>query len=147
MSADGVRIDKWLWAARLYKTRSLAAEAIDQGRVTLNGDPVKPSREPKPGDLLSLRQPGLQREFVVLGLSSIRGPAPAAQQLYRETEESVARRERAADLRRLGVEPALAQTEGRPTKRDRRQIEQAGERWRRWSASTDDAQDGDSGGS
>ena len=128
-----VRLDKWLWAARLYKTRTLAAEDIDRGRVSVNGAPAKPSRELRVGDRVALRAAGLEREFEVLGLSPQRGPAPVARTLYAETAESAQRRERWLEQRRQGVEPALSQTQGRPTKRDRRAIGD----WVRWSASLD----------
>ncbi len=131
---ERLRLDKWLWAARLYKTRGLAAEEVDLGRVSVNGQAAKPSRELKSGDLLVLRQGPVQRELRVLGLSAMRGPAPVAQTLYAETPESIATREAAAARRRMGVEPADTQAHGRPTKRDRRQLAD----WQRWSASTDD---------
>ena len=131
---ERLRLDKWLWAARLYKTRALAAEEVDLGRVNVNGQPAKPSRELKPGDLLSLRQGPVVRELQVLGLSNQRGPAPIAQALYAETADSLAAREAAAARRRMGVEPADTLSHGRPTKRDRRQLAD----WQRWSASTDD---------
>jgi ribosome-associated heat shock protein Hsp15 len=134
MSDDDVRLDKWLWAARLFKTRSLAAEEIERGRVTVNGQAAKPARTLRPGDRLQLRQGPLQREFVVRDLSRVRGPAPQAQLLYEETPESLAARQRAAEQRRLGAEPALAIEQGRPTKRDRRRLAD----WQRWSASIDD---------
>jgi ribosome-associated heat shock protein Hsp15 len=131
---DRLRLDKWLWAARLYKTRALAAEEAGLGRVTVNGQAAKPAREIKPGDLLVIRQGPVQRELQVLGLSAVRGPAPVAQALYVETPQSVAAREAAAARRRMGVEPADTLAHGRPTKRDRRQIAD----WQRWSASLDD---------
>jgi ribosome-associated heat shock protein Hsp15 len=131
---DRLRLDKWLWAARLYKTRALAAEEAGLGRVTVNGQAAKPAREIKPGDLLVIRQGPVQRELQVLGLSGVRGPAPVAQALYAETPQSVAAREAAAARRRMGVEPADTLAHGRPTKRDRRQIAD----WQRWSASLDD---------
>lgn len=132
---DRVRLDKWLWAARLYKTRSLAADEIGKGRVTVNGQAAKAARELKTGDTLEVRQGFATRTLVVLGLSHVRGPAPVAQALYRETAESVAAREAAAAQRRLGIEPADSLQQGRPTKRDRRQLAD----WNRWSASSDDA--------
>lgn len=135
----GMRLDKWLWAARWFKTRSLAAEAVAAGRVLVGGQAAKPARELRPGDTLELRQPGHPpRVLLVRALSALRGPAPAARLLYEETPDSVAARERAAEARRLAPEPAASQTEGRPTKRDRRQLDRAGERWRRWSASIDE---------
>lgn len=132
-SSSGVRLDKWLWAARFYKTRSLATQDIDKGRVQVNGATAKPSRELKPGDLLDIRQGPVTRVVRVVGLSQVRGPAPVAQALYEETPESVARREEAARQRRETPEPALAIDQGRPTKRDRRKLAD----WNRWSASVD----------
>lgn len=129
-----VRLDKWLWAARFYKTRALAAEEVDRGRVSVNDAAAKPGRELRTGDRIQLRQGPVQRTVDVLGLSNVRGPAPVAQALYRETPESMAARERAAEARRQGVEPAMALEHGRPTKRDRRQLGD----WQRWSASIDD---------
>ena len=128
-----VRLDKWLWAARFYKTRSLATQDIDKGRVQVNGQVAKPARDLKPGDLLEIRQGPVTRTFHVLGLSHVRGPAPVAQALYEETPESIARRDEAARRRRETPEPALAIEQGRPTKRDRRQLAD----WNRWSASVD----------
>ena len=132
---DRVRLDKWLWAARFYKTRSLAAEEIGKGRITVNDQAAKASRELRVGDRLALRQGPVTRVVRVCGLSQVRGPATLAQALYEETPESVAAREAAAAQRRLGVEPADALQQGRPTKRDRRQLAD----WNRWSASLDDA--------
>ncbi len=134
-SAGGVRLDKWLWAARFFKTRALAVEEISRGRVSVNGQVAKASREPKPGDLVALRQGVVSRTVKVLGLSKARGPALQAQNLYEETVESVAARQRAAEQRRLGAEPAQSIEQGRPTKRNRRQLAD----WQRWSASADDA--------
>lgn len=134
-----MRLDKWLWAARLFKTRSLAAEAADRERVRVNGLPAKPAKELRVGDSVTLRQDGgLVRTVIVQGLSAIRGPAPVAQAMYEETAESLAARAEAAEARRLAPEPAATLTQGRPTKRDRRDIEQAGGGWQRWSASLDD---------
>lgn len=128
-----VRLDKWLWAARFYKTRSLATQEIDKGRIQVNGQVAKPSRDLKPGDLVEIRQGPVLRALHVRGVSNARGPAPVAQALYEETPESVARREEAARQRRETPEPALAIEQGRPTKRDRRQLAD----WDRWSASAD----------
>jgi ribosome-associated heat shock protein Hsp15 len=134
-----MRLDKWLWAARFFKTRSLAAEAADRQRVQVNDLPAKPAKELRIGDRLALRQDGgLVRTVIVQGLSATRGPAPVAQALYEETAESLAARAQAAEARRLAPEPAATLTEGRPTKRDRREIEKAGGGWQRWSASLDD---------
>ena len=132
--ASNVRLDKWLWAARFYKTRSLASEEIARGRVNVNGQGVKPSRDVRIGDRITLRQPGGERVIDVLGLSHQRGPAPVAQALYEETAESVAARNARSEARRMGTEPALALEGGRPTKRDRRVLGD----WQRWSASIDD---------
>ena len=136
---DKLRIDKWLWAARFYKTRSLAVEEIDKGRVKVNDLEVKPSREVKPGDTVALRQGVISRTVLVRGISGQRGPAPVAQQLYEETQESVALRAQAAEHRRLNQEPASSLEHGRPTKRDRRSLDKAQDTgWgNRWSASAD----------
>jgi len=144
MSAmDRMRIDKWLWAARFYKTRSLAAEEIGKNRVQVNGDVAKASREIKVGDMVALRQGAAQRTVCVRGLSGMRGPAPVAQQLYEETAESIAAQAQAREQRRLASEPALAIEQGRPTKRQRRQLDGAKAGWgNRWSASIDDPDGG-----
>lgn len=131
---DRVRLDKWLWAARFYKTRALAADEIGRGRVTVNDQVAKASRELKPGDMLGLKQGPVVRTVQVRGLSHVRGPAPVAQALYEETAESIALREKAAEQRRQGTEPAQAIEQGRPTKRDRRQLAD----WQRWSAVADE---------
>ena len=128
-----MRLDKWLWAARFFKTRAVAVEEIHKGRVELNDRGAKPSQDVRPGDRLKLRQGTLTRTIVVLGLSAIRGPAPVAQALYEETPDSIAARQDAAEQRRQGTEPALSLEQGRPTKRDRRQLAD----WQRWSASVD----------
>ncbi len=114
-----MRIDKWLWAARFFKTRSLAQQAIAAGRVKLNDVRVKPAHELKVGDSLVLRKEELQWQVVVRLLSDKRGPAEEAKKLYLESDASRAERERRSDLRRWGAEPARTQ-KGRPTKRDRR---------------------------
>jgi ribosome-associated heat shock protein Hsp15 len=132
--AAGVRLDKWLWAARLFKTRATAAEEAARGRVQVNGQAAKPSRELRPGDRLSIRREGFVQELDVLALSHVRGPATVARLLYEQTPQSLEASRRVAESRRLGVEPALAQDEGRPTKRDRRQLVS----WQRWSASLDE---------
>ncbi len=128
-----MRIDKWLWAARFYKTRSLAADEIRKGRVEVNGQTAKASRELRPGDLVELRRGALVQTVSVIALSDMRGPAPAAQALYAETADSISRREAAMRQRRDGVEPSQAIEHGRPTKRDRRQLAD----WNRWSVSLD----------
>ena len=131
---DRIRLDKWLWAARFFKTRALAAAEIAHGRVSVNDQVAKASRELKPGDTLALRQGPLVRTVIVKGLSAQRGPAPVAQALYAETAASLALREKAAEQRRLNTEPAQAIEQGRPTKRNRRQLAD----WQRWSASAED---------
>lgn len=133
---EAMRLDKWLWAARFFKTRSLAVQDIDKGRVSVNQQVAKPSRELRLGDLVEWRQGPLLRTVKVLGLSQTRGPAPQAQALYEETPESVQRREQAAQARREAPEPALAIEQGRPTKRDRRHLAD----WNRWSATLDDSE-------
>lgn len=115
------RIDKWLFAARFFKTRSLAAEAIDRGRVTVNGQRIKPAKILAAGDMLTIRIDNYQYDIEVLGLSNKRGSATVAQQLYRETEESKQQRELLAA--RLKAQPPPFHIKGRPTKRDRRVIE------------------------
>lgn len=143
---DKVRLDKWLWAARFFKTRSLAADEIDKGRVKVNGQPAKASREPRVGDEIEFKAGYSSRTVVVKALSATRGPAPQAALLYEETAASVLARTEAAEQRRLAPEPAHAIEQGRPTKRDRRQLQgwQSGEtrhpaEWNdRWSASLDD---------
>ncbi len=132
-STPKVRLDKWLWAARFFKTRSLAGDEIGKGRVSVNGTPAKASRELHPGDEVALRQGTVPRTVVVLGVSEFRGPAPVAQGLYEETADSIARREAMAQARRDGTEPSHSIEQGRPTKRDRRELAE----WNRWSASAD----------
>ena len=136
---DKLRIDKWLWAARFYKTRSLAVEEIDKGRVRVNDLEAKPSREVKAGDTVALRQGTVIRTVVVHGISSQRGPAPVARQLYEETAESLRLKAQAAEQRHLTSDPASSLEHGRPTKRDRRSLDNAqGSNWNsRWSASAD----------
>jgi ribosome-associated heat shock protein Hsp15 len=124
------RLDQWLWSARFYKTRGLAADEIAKGRVDVNDQPAKASRKLHPGDRIAIRHSGSLRVVVVRALSNVRGPASVAQALYEETRESIAARECLAQVRREGTEPALAIEQGRPTKRDRRQLAE----WTRWSA-------------
>jgi len=131
---DDVRLDKWLWAARFYKTRGLAVAEIGKGRVSVNGQPAKPARSLRVNDEVEVRREGVARTVIVRGLSETRGPAPVAQALYEETAESVARREAQAQARRYGAEPSQAIEQGRPTKRDRRKLAD----WNRWSATADD---------
>ncbi len=138
------RLDKWLWAARFFKTRSLAADEIDKGRVKVNGQAAKASREVKLGDRIEFRSGRDTRTVNVRGVSGVRGPAPQAALLYEETAESLLARQQAAEHRRLAPEPAHALTQGRPTKRDRRQLQDLQgtdppDAWnQRWSASVDD---------
>jgi ribosome-associated heat shock protein Hsp15 len=117
-----VRLDKWLWAARFFKTRSLAQQAVAGARVQLNGERTKPAHEVKIGDRVVVRVGDWRWEVAVKALSDRRGPAEEARKLYEETEASRAERERRGDLRRWGAEPA-ATLKGRPTKRDRRLME------------------------
>lgn len=139
---DRLRIDKWLWAARFYKTRSLAAEDIGKHRVQVNGDIAKASREVKAGDMVAMRHNAMVRTVVVRGLSKQRGPAPTAQLLYEETPDSLLAQEKAREERRLGSEPALTIAQGRPTKRERRDLDDAAHGWgNRWSASLEDGED------
>lgn len=121
---EGTRIDKWLWAARFFKTRSLATDAVERGRVKLNDERCKPARSLKPGDLLDIDNGSTQWQVRVIGLSDQRGPATVARQLYEETPEGIARREQEAERQRLFVEPADA-IRGRPTKRDRRVLDRS----------------------
>jgi ribosome-associated heat shock protein Hsp15 len=116
-----MRLDKWLWAARFFKTRSLANQAIENGRVKLNGERVKPAREVNAGDRLDLRVGELDWTVTVRALAMQRGPAPVAQALYEEDAESHVRRQAQQGERKLAAGPAAA-VKGRPTKRDRRQI-------------------------
>ncbi|KXG80550.1 RNA-binding S4 domain-containing protein [Pseudomonas mosselii] len=119
---DKVRLDKWLWAARFYKTRALAKAAIESGKVHCRGERCKPGKEPRVGDEFVLRTGFDERTVVVKALSLVRRGAPEAQLLYEETAESVKRREQAAEMRKAG---ALGMTtDGRPNKKQRRQIHQ-----------------------
>ena len=120
-TVEKFRIDKWLFAARFFKTRSLAAEAIERGRVSVNDQRVKPAKVLAIGDKLTIRINNYQYDIEVLGLSNKRGSASVAQQLYRETDESREKRELLAA--RLKAQPQPFYTKGRPTKRDRREIE------------------------
>lgn len=118
---DRLRIDKWLWAARFFKTRGLACQAVEAGRVKLNGERTKPSKEIKTGDKLRIHIGEFEWEVAVSLLSDRRGPAEVARTLYEESEASRLRREEQAAERRLCHNPA-AELKGRPTKRDRRMI-------------------------
>ena len=127
---ERLRIDKWLWAARFYKTRSLASEEIVKGRVQVNTQDAKPSREIKAGDTVVIRQGPVLRTVTVLAISAQRGGASVAQLLYSETPESIRAREHSAEQTRLASEPAQAMAHGRPTKRDRRDLEkERGQHW------------------
>ncbi|PVZ10370.1 MULTISPECIES: RNA-binding S4 domain-containing protein [unclassified Pseudomonas] len=117
---DKVRLDKWLWAARFYKTRALAKAAIESGKVHHRGERCKPGKEPRIGDLYELRTGFDERTVEVKALSAVRRGAPEAQTLYEETPESVARREKAAAMRKAGA--VGIETDGRPTKKQRRQL-------------------------
>jgi len=121
MPPDKMRLDKWLWAARFFKTRSLATQAVDAGKVRLSGERAKPAREIKAGDRLQIGIGEVEWTLSVVGLSLQRGPAPVAQALYQEDAESIAKRQQQMADRKLQVNPA-AEIKGRPTKRDRRQI-------------------------
>lgn len=121
---ERVRIDKWLWAARFFKTRALAIEAVKGGRVQVDGARVKPSRTVRVGDRIEITIGQTRRTVDVRALSDRRGPASVAATLYEETPESRAARERAAELRRLAP-PPMPTPGGRPTKRDRRRYESA----------------------
>lgn len=118
---DAVRLDKWLWAARFFKTRSLATAAIELGRVRRAGQRVKPAHAVRPGERYEIQQGDYRIDVVVLSLSAVRGPASSAHNLYRETADSALWRERRAELRRFGAEPAQ-EIRGRPTKRDGRRL-------------------------
>ncbi len=120
-----MRIDKWLWAARFYKTRSLAQQAVEGGKVRLNGERVKPAKDLRAGDRLDLNLAAQDWTIAVRALSDKRGPAAVAQTLYEESDESRARRAAQSALRKLAVEPEQ-ERHGRPTKRERRQLD----RWR-----------------
>ena len=120
-----MRIDKWLWAARFYKTRSLAQQAVEGGKVRLNGERIKPAKEVRVGDSLALTLNDLVWDITVCGISDKRGPATAARALYEESADSVKQRNEQIALRKLSAEPAQLR-HGRPTKRERRQLE----KWR-----------------
>lgn len=120
--ANKMRIDKWLWAARFFKTRALAIDAIDSGKVLVNEERVKPAKAIDVGNLIAIRLGPYTFVVEVLGLSDKRGPAPQAQKLYRETEESIKRREELSFERKAQAQ-VVQRGEGRPTKKDRREIE------------------------
>lgn len=122
--SEPIRVDKWLWAARFFKTRSLATDAIDHGRVKLNGLKIKPAKTIQCDDLLDIDNGSSQWQVKVIGLSGQRGSATLARQLYSETEESIKTREQEAMRRALFPEPS-ADIKGRPTKRDRRLLDKS----------------------
>lgn len=121
---ETVRIDKWLWAARFFKTRSLATTAVDSGKVKVSGDKVKPARNVRIGEVLKIDNGSTEWEVEVQGLSDVRRSAPEAQALYKETEASIARRAQEAEKRKYFREPA-SEIKGRPTKRDRRNLDRS----------------------
>jgi ribosome-associated heat shock protein Hsp15 len=127
-SLESMRVDRWLWVARLVKTRALGAEAVKAGRVKVNDVQVKPAKEVRAGDRLELRNGELRISVVIRGVARMRGSARVAAVLYDETRESVELRERLALERRLAAQQQLPGGGGRPTKRDRRRFEQARER-------------------
>ncbi len=131
--SERVRLDKWLWAARFFKTRSLSADEIGRGRVQVNGQTAKASREVRPGDRIELKQGLVARTVIVNAAVEQRGSASVAAALFTETPESIDLRSRNALERRMNTEPSLAIEQGRPTKRDRRQLAD----WNRWSASVE----------
>jgi ribosome-associated heat shock protein Hsp15 len=132
---EKIRIDKWLWAARFFKTRSLATDEVNRGRVQIGQHDIKPSKEIQAGDTLTLWQGSVKRTVVVKGISGQRGSAPVAQALYEETVQSLEHRALVAERNRLSPEPAATIAHGRPTKRDRRDLDKG---WgERWSASSD----------
>ena len=118
---ESIRIDKWLWAARFFKTRSLAADAVTGGKIDVNGARAKPSRIMRLGDKLSIRRGPYESTIVVKGLAKLRGPASEAQLLYEETEESIRRRELTSAQLKLERPPEF-HSPGRPSKKDRRAV-------------------------
>lgn len=121
MQNERMRIDKWLWSARFFKTRSLATQAIEAGRVKVNGDRIKPAKEIRIGDSILIRIADLEWQVTVVRFSTQRGSAPVARLLYEEMPGSVDKRAATIEARKIVREPA-ADLHGRPTKRDRRQI-------------------------
>jgi ribosome-associated heat shock protein Hsp15 len=120
---DKVRIDKWLWAARFYKTRSLATEAVDGGKIQVNGESVKPAKAVKLGDEVRIRTAPYEYVVVVQGLAERRGSPAMAQALYEERADSVATRERLREQLRLAPAAFTYEEKGRPTKKDRRELQ------------------------
>ena len=119
---DKVRIDKWLWAARFFKTRSLATEAVDGGKVEVNGERAKPAKAIKPGDEVRLRLGPYEHVLIVRALGERRGPASVAQSLYKETEASRAAREKLGAQLKMAPAAFVYEEKGRPTKKDRREL-------------------------
>jgi len=117
--ADRIRLDKWLWAARFFKTRSLASQAVDLGRVRIDGERIKPAREARVGEMLDVQVGDQRLQVVIRALSTQRGPASVARELYLETADSIARRKQREEQH--AAEPGQS-TKGRPTKRDRREL-------------------------
>ena len=124
MTIDTTRIDKWLWAARFFKTRTLATDAVDNGKVRLNGERIKPSRNVKTDDTLDIENGATKWEVTVLAISDVRNSASVAQTLYAETERSLAKRQNEAEQKKFFREPSAA-IKGRPTKRNRRQLDRS----------------------
>lgn len=120
VDSEALRIDRWLWCARFFKTRSLAADAVKAGHVRVNGQRVKPARDVKVGDTLAIVQGDVEREVTIAGIPVRRGPAPEASRCYVETEASIARRAEAQERRAIEREMYRAPTAGRPDKRTRR---------------------------
>jgi ribosome-associated heat shock protein Hsp15 len=128
---DRVRLDKWLWAARFYKTRSLATEAVDGGKVEVNGDRAKPAKAIKPGDEVRVRLGPYEHIVIVRALAQRRGPASIAQGLYDETQASRDARERLASQLKMAPPTFVYEEKGRPTKKDRRDLARLIDRKRR----------------
>jgi ribosome-associated heat shock protein Hsp15 len=129
--SNSVRVDKWLWAARFFKTRSLATEAVAGGKVEVNGERAKPAKSVKPGDEVRLRLPPYEHILIVRALAERRGPASVAQGLYEETEASAAERRRLAEQLRMSPAAFVFEDRGRPTKKDRRDLTRFVDRKRR----------------
>lgn len=129
-----MRIDKWLWCARFYKTRAIAVEAIHKGHVKVNGTVAKPAKEVRAQDTIELLQAQMPRTVAVRAMAATRGSAPMAQQMYEETAESIRQREVLSEQRRLAPEPANSLQAGRPTKKDRRDMQELRSWNDRWSA-------------
>jgi ribosome-associated heat shock protein Hsp15 len=129
--SNSVRVDKWLWAARFFKTRSLATEAVAGGKVEVNGERAKPAKAVKPGDEIRVRLAPYEHILIVRAVGERRGPASVAQTLYEETAESAAERHRLAEQLRMSPATFVFEDRGRPTKKDRRELSKFVERKRR----------------